>query len=70
MAGELMTIRRESVVPAGAPFVGVDQLLYNEADGGLYVKLPDGQVRRVNVPPSDARVGAGDARGADAVDAG
>ncbi|MCZ6711255.1 MAG: hypothetical protein O7B25_12920 [Gammaproteobacteria bacterium] len=63
-----MTIRRESAAPAGAPFVGVNQLLYNEADGGLYVKLPDGQVRRVNVPPSDARVSSGDARGADAVD--
>ncbi len=68
MPGEQMTLRRESAVPASAPYVGVDQLLYNEADGGLYVKLPDGQVRRVNVPPSDARVSAGDARGADAVD--
>ncbi len=68
MPGEQMTLRRESAVPASAPYVGVDQLLYNEADGGLYVKLPDGQVRRVNVPPSDARVSAGDARGTDAVD--
>jgi len=68
MAGEQMTIRRESAAPAGAPFVGVNQLLYNEADGGLYVKLPDGQVRRVNVPPSDARVNAGDDRGVNAVD--
>ncbi len=55
-------------MPTSAPYVGVDQLLYNEDYGGLYVKLPDGQVRRVNVPPSDARVSAGDARGADAVD--
>ncbi len=68
MAGEQMTIRRESAPPAGAPFVGVNQLLYNEADGGLYVKLPDGTVRKVNTPPSDARVLSGDARGAGALD--
>ncbi len=63
-----MQIRRESGVPASPPFIGINELVFNEATGEFLAKLDDGRTVALNYPPADVPVGSGEARGADAVD--
>ncbi len=38
-----MQIRRQSGVPSGPPFIGINELVFNEATGELLAKLDDGR---------------------------